>query len=261
MTFEKEYLERKLKGALAEQLFELLHLEMNCQVYRTGHEFLYPHIFQIANTKKKFYHKLFKEQDYQEHLRSFANDFKGTNVSVVGGEDVLKKSVGGLRFKKSIMAGGLASSPDFTIISPSGCIEQFEVKFRFNGELKTEEKNKYLGRDTVPNIFIIMVKKPYLKVLRPWMRFPSFMKEPSTLDGPFTFLGDEKGKINIKRDLEWIKNHEKRTKTKEALFYQELKREKDGSLIFRISPLHSEYLVYSVKLLEKYEKVIQKWFS
>src|SRR3989344_5552464 len=165
MLFEKEYIKNKLKGSLAETIFELLHLELGCQVYRTGHEFLYPHLFLIANTKKKITHRFFKEGDYYDMFESDIDEDRkkmldeefvkryGEEEAEKEVKEFLKRIIGKWRFEKSTTGSVLASSPDFTIITPSGCIEEFEVKFRSNGELTNEEKKRYLKRDAMPSLF------------------------------------------------------------------------------------------------------------
>ena len=69
MKFEEDYIDRKLTGSLAEQLFELLHFEIGCRVFRTGHEFLYPDLFNLANLKKRLHHKAVLEKDIEYFLK------------------------------------------------------------------------------------------------------------------------------------------------------------------------------------------------
>lgn len=267
MIYEERYIQNKLKGSLAEQLFELLHLELGCQVYRTGQEFLYPHLFLLANTKKKIVHKIGKETDYQEMINfgsKFIESMKPAEVDAEEWENMMKnkfkQDVGKTRFEKSIVGSNLASSPDFTIVSSSGCIEQFEVKFRRDGQLTDEEKNKYLGREI--NLFIIMLKEPYIKILKPTI---------NTIFTKFKLMGKTKDEA-----FDWIleniagKTEEEKQKIMKALlevedkgrkYYEEVKREKDNSLIFKSSSLKSEQIIYPKELLKKYEEVIKKWFQ
>lgn len=156
----------------------------------------------------------------------------------------LKRVIGKWRFEKSTTGSVLASSPDFTIIAPSGCIEQFEVKFRSDGELSEEEKGKYLKRNAMPNIFIIMTKEPYIKILKPWLE-----------EIPIDYSKD------FKDVIKQMESWEKRIYAKEKWYYNELEREEDDSLIFRSTALKSEVIVYPKSLLEKYERIIQKWFQ
>ncbi|MCK4647624.1 hypothetical protein KAT24_01690 [Candidatus Pacearchaeota archaeon] len=267
MTYEEEYIQNKLKGSLAEQLFELLHLELGCQVYRTGQEFLYPHLFVLANTKKKIIHKFSREVDYQDLLDfggKFIESVKPAEVDTEEWENMmknkLKQEVGKTRFEKTITGSNLASSPDFTIVSPSGCIEQFEVKFRRDGQLTDEEKNKYLGRNI--NLFIIMLKEPYIKILKPKVDtiFDKLKLMGKTKDEAFDWILDnldgktKEERFKLMKTLLGVKS-------KEREYYKELKREDDNSLIFRSSSLKSEQIIYPRKLLKKYEEIIKKWFQ
>lgn len=265
--YEKEYIQNKLKGSLAEQLFELLYLELGCQVYRTGQEFLYPHLFVLANTKKKIIHKFGKEADYQDIVDfgdKFLESMKPAEVDAEEWEnmmkDKLKQDIGKTRFEKTITGSNLASSPDFTIVSPSGCIEQFEVKFRRDGQLTDEEKNKYL--ECKINLFIIMLKEPYIKILKPKVDtiFDKLKLSGKTKDEALDWVLDKfKGKT--KEEMSEFMKTLQRVSAKERWYYKELERENDNSLIFRSSSLKSEQIIYPRKLLKKYEEIIKKWFQ
>ena len=111
MKFEEDYIDRKLAGSLAEQLFELLHFEIGCRVFRTGHEFLYPDLFNLANLKKRLHHKAVLEKDIEYF----------SILEKKGGLHINKnKIISQERFQKRKAGTTLAKSPDFTIITPLG---------------------------------------------------------------------------------------------------------------------------------------------
>jgi len=144
MNFDKDELSSYIKGALAEKLFELIHLELKCQVYRTGHEHLFPHIFQIANTKKKVSYIKDHKRDMEEFPDNVIQD---------------------LKFSKDVTGKMLSSSPDFTIISESGVIAQFEVKYRRTGFMFEQDLERYTEFPIKPNIFLFSLNEPHIKIL------------------------------------------------------------------------------------------------
>src|SRR3989344_1411906 len=87
MVFEEDYIDRKLKGSLAEQLFELLHSELKCFILRTGQEVLYPNLLQIANLKKKVHHKLVKNEDINRITKEFDDENAQGNFGHVHSKD------------------------------------------------------------------------------------------------------------------------------------------------------------------------------
>lgn len=216
----------RIKGVIAEKIFELLHIELGCQVFRTGQEFLYPSLFSLANEKRIKHHNA----NYDADLNAL-KEFGGTN-----NEKQLIRS----RFRKSEAGIALASSPDFTIISHAGKIEQFEVKFRGNGSLSEEDKQRYLKREVPPNIFLVMGVPPFIDILLPRIR--------GLGEGNIAELGNQ---IDF-----WKKVQEN---PKKFIEYLPIERG-DGEMIL-IDDLESDKIVYNKELLEKYVKLIKNWYS
>lgn len=232
MAFESDYLNNKIKGSIAEQIFELLHMELDCQVFRTGQEFLYPHLFNLARIKKKQHHQMFKEDDLKHFLSTYDGDFP-PNI------------VGMLRFDRDLDnkrgSGFLASSPDFTIVTPAGNIEQFEVKFRANGVLESLQEKKYAKRDIMPFIFLCMAKEPFIKILSPAVELSKGKRDIDAISK----LVDAVMDIQTRRDC-W--------------HYEEEVVRNGGNIILPSGFLESDNLVYPKKILDKYKTLIKKWY-
>lgn len=259
MKFEEGYIDRKLVGSLAEQLFELLHFEIGCRVFRTGHEFLYPDLFNLANLKKRIYHERFGKKDIEAYSKFFE---MGT----------AKEIVGDYRFTKSKVGTTLAKSPDFTIVTPSGNILQTEVKYRYDGELTEEEKEGYLKREAKPDLFVLMGIQPYIKILIPILNFSieEYIRAFSSLENQLREkykkehpnLTEEK--LNREFKLKYLSlekiNELMSEHFRDRYIYIELERKKDNSLRREVTGLASDDLVYSKEVLEKYGEIIKKWF-
>jgi len=56
-----------LKGDFAEKITELIHIDLDCTVYRTGHEHLFPNLFHHANHTKKMNKDLY-DQDKKKYI-------------------------------------------------------------------------------------------------------------------------------------------------------------------------------------------------
>ena len=50
---KEDEIERRIKGFIAEKIFELMHKELNCIVYHTGHETIFRDILATSNKIKK----------------------------------------------------------------------------------------------------------------------------------------------------------------------------------------------------------------
>lgn len=254
---EEEEIKWRLQGIMAEKIFELLHIEIGCQIFRTGQEFLYPTLLNLANTKKKLYQQKYEEDDYK-HLCDTIGEW---NVEISRDSDGIspkketlniapdKKMVAQMRFVRKEAGISLSSSPDFTIITPSGNIEQFEVKYRAKGILSEEEKEKYLFLNPKPYIFIVMKDHPFIKLLE-----PCFKPDGALFSGLLN-----KHKELVKNTFEPIKFY-KHIHKESTYSYSEIEPSENGDLIIEY-PLKSEYIIYPKKVLNKYEKVIKETFK
>lgn len=240
MNFTEENIKNKIKGTIAEQIFEIIHMELGCQVFKTGQESLFPTLFYLANKKRKGHHLLNKESD----INKLKSTFKDPSIDYTQ----LNNMVNNLRFTNSTIAKSIASSPDFTIVTHAGDIYQFEVKYRKDGILSNKDKQKYLNGYKSPFMFILMQKKPYIKILYPYISINSLYL---TIDakGP-KLIKELKHMVNDNSNWE----------------YREFELSKNGSIELNVIddeeiPLDSNKIVYTKKLLDKYGGIIKEAYS
>lgn len=259
---EEQQIKRRLQGIMAEKIFELLFTEIGCQVFRTGQEFLYPTLLNLANTKKKFYHEKYKETDYENLCKEMGFTWNDGGFSLDKGEWVYdiereelpeKSDVATIRFSKRIPGISLATSPDFTIITPSGNMEQVEVKYRSNGELSLDEQQKYLVHIPRPLIFIVMNKPPYIELLVPWV---------VKFHGKETKFNEKLSSIFILSNHMKVRMEDPEDELKAEYGYLPIPREVDGSMVIGrpFYLLKSEELRIPIRILNKYEKAIKEIF-
>jgi len=247
MPYSHDQVSSYVKGAIAEKLFEVMHVEMGCQVFRTGQEHLYPHLFHLANKKMEAYDKNFGEYAFEklkDNIKGVPEDVKQDIAIDIYVDEKLGR-------KESNVA--LSSSPDYTIITPTAEIRQFEVKYRWNGELGREQLNKYLSLQHPPFIFIFMSQKPFIKILK-----PKYYKEPKEKDDhsyPLKFVMRKRYTIPTDKSSrlvhDWIDEYG---------YYEEVQKDKNGLLVIR-DPISSYDLVYSPELIAKYSKIIERFYQ
>lgn len=174
----------KIKGAIAEELFVQLHTDIGCLAFRSGTEFLYPNLYQISKLKKD----LFREKGMDKHIDTAANviasmkiddecddekDYEDREKERI--EKAQKLATDG-KFRRSILNdhfyskpvdNEIFSTPDFTILTPTGLTAQIEVKYRANGVLSKEEQEKYLRHHPNAIIFVFIDEEPYINVYVP----------------------------------------------------------------------------------------------
>lgn len=258
LKFDNIYIKNKLKGCLAETIFELLHFEMGCQVYRTGHEFLYPHLFHLANAKKRDYHEKIKKE-FVSNIINTEKDIGRINAKLRGFKRIEKT-----RFKKSKIGSTLSSTPDFTIITPLGHILQFEVKYRYNGKLNPSTQKKYLKQtmEESPIIFVVMQKEPYIKIYLPEWDISNKEEYSKMLDFYYKKIQEQRGLNRPLNDGEWEIVEKLGDKHFEAkLEYWSRGRGKDGSIIVDFIGIWEDCLIYPKWLLDKYSKVVHNCFN
>src|SRR3989338_10320602 len=151
--YTEDNIRNRLKGALAEKLFHLVHEEMNCLVFHTGHEFLYPNLLKIANISKKKYHQFIKNNETEVLSKNIGIDKENIN-----------ELVGKMRFGHTATGLHISHSPDFTIITKQGNIIQFEVKFRKEPKLSEDEKESFVKKYPNAYIFLVSSKMPYISI-------------------------------------------------------------------------------------------------
>lgn len=146
--------ERMLAGAQAEKIFQLLHQEIGCTVYRTGTEHLHPHLYDAVSRRRK------RTNNNQNYTKAAYEAF---------------------------------SNPDFTVITPKGGVAQFEVKYRKNGKLTDDEKIRYLQYHPHAFIFLVCGTKPGFRIFAPYDRMRDELKEGLIGDiiGESELFGDE----------------------------------------------------------------------
>lgn len=182
----------KAKGALAEQLFIDLHTRIGCLVYRTGTEFLYPHLYTISRNMKEAY--------LATKLDESMNDIHRDRAMIMHAQakKLLAEKTG--QAEESIDDDALHSdiqdwlnqtdrkldsrlynqhsyhrdtehevysAPDFTVISPSGAVTQFEVKYSPDGVLKKEKIDRIFKYHPKTVIFVFMDEEPYINLYLP----------------------------------------------------------------------------------------------
>lgn len=242
MVFNEYYLSNHIKGAIAEKLFEMMHLELGCQVFRTGHEHLFPHLFHIANKKKQLFNRYFGGEEIERIRRELKEQDKNYSEEnhiqplseLIYMDDKMEK-------KESEIA--LASSSDFTIISPRAEIRQFEVKYRWNGKLEDEQIRKYLSLQYPPFIFIFMSVKPFIKILEP-VNYKKPKKESDIYPGG---LAVPKKILNYGWDDLYG-------------YYEELQKNEDSSFVIK-DEIGGIELVYNSELIAKYSKIIEDYYG
>lgn len=243
MKYDADRIRNNIKGSMAETIFELIHLELGCQVYRTGQEFLYPNLFQIANTKKRLAHQILVDED----IKSFKEKFGAT-------DEIAHRSVIYERFRKSLLPTLLSSNPDFTIIDRYGNIHQYEVKFRTNGKLSEEQTKKYLRKEYPPEIFIVMPKYPYFRLMRTLMREWVNHTDESKKMGIALMKKDKKLYDEASLELdEKIRSQEKK--------YMYVDRDEKTGDIRIDQVITSEHFTYPNELLDRFGKVVEDLFK
>jgi hypothetical protein len=289
MVLDEKQILSRLKGAFAEKLFELIHIEMGCEVYRTGHELVFPHLFDLANFKRKSYHFVNGETDLQienENRKKMYELEKEMNPhwKVPGPFYLTSNSLKQARLHPVPELQLLAAMPDFTVISATGLIFQFEVKFRKHSKLEPEEIDKYLRLSNKPFIFLISSEPPHIRI------FDAVSDDP---DWGFTegSLAEKRGDeiSNLAYDLAtehlrtvgkpYNENDEKSVKFHDdygwhvrlALCnyrYEEVLPDEFGDIRigysgvrYNASELVTDLLVYRKNILEKYSKIIISYFK
>lgn len=254
MYLDKDYIKNKIKGSLAEEIFLLMHIEMGCQVYRTGHEFMFPFLFEQANKKRKDHHSLFKEEDKSDVPLALESN----------AEDEVKN----IRFGNTKWGTNISSSPDFTIITPSGMILQFEVKYRSNGHLRAKELEKYGSMSPAPFIFLLMKDKPYFKILSPKFVI-EFDKDIQDKLGREMHPHNDQGLIKLAMDKLSVEefNRFKRNLTdvqsKSISYIGEIQINNEDESIRLMLPsgLSSDYLIYPSDVVKKYSEIIRECYQ
>ena len=198
-VFNEEYLINCMRGAIAERVFELLHRELYCKVYKTGHEILYPDLLDSINIRKKKKLRNISEEEIVEEAIKFEKLQReeslrlNTNLPIDFAdvkEEELTDSMksfakDSLIFHithRSHLSNLIASNPDFTIVYPDGNIRQFEIKFRSYGELEEKQRNKYLKYHNSSYIFLVTSKSPYIKLLVPKKSEDTQKKQSEQMD-------------------------------------------------------------------------------
>ena len=251
--YDEKYITGCIRGFLAEKIFELIHLELRCQIYRTGVEHLYPHLYELSKGKKKTTQRHKSDVDVEllkyvyerlavrrEKEGNLTDAKKYRNKSYKDLEDEIAKIRFGVNDKELFNidhSHNLYKSPDFTIVTSAGIVYQFEIKYRYNGELSEEDKNKYLASDMPPLIFLIMNQEPYIKILAAG--------------------GD---KFNLSNDARFLAEEKNSNRSSRSIKYIVLERDKNGNLEIQ-RQLKSEILVYPKEILDKYSRIIKKWFE
>lgn len=247
MTVYKENeIENKLKGAIAERIFELFHSELNCIVYKTGQEILYPHLFDVANVKKNYYHN----KNYYKSLKAMRwdKDSPYKNMSEKEARNFLDK----LRTENTATSEKISSTPDYTVITPKGRVIQFEVKFRKSGELSDEEMEKYKQQHPDTLIFLICPEEPCISVLEYSVDIETANKiimDFAKLSVENPLFKDEQFKFKFFRTL-----------LKSKFEYRPVKKGSSGSLLIE-GEVDLNFFSYPKELLDKYAKLIKKVYS
>lgn len=296
-TLDEDRINDKLRGSLAELIFELLHGELGCFVFRTGQEYLYKHLFEFANLKKSIQHTRYSTIDMKNIMEIWGHT--QLSESVLNKDNAIK-TIKQLRFKHSQLAQRLSSSPDFTIITPAGNIHQFEVKYRYDGRLTEDENKKYLKHHKYAFLFIVMSTEPYIKILGPrhnhgdvesvakwvvheyrdilWKKAAAIVAETLKTTSEELVKRALEGDIPIEMDnaiQQLERNEEIRNQVIDTAlerfeeshvptsFYVELE-EDDGSIRLESDEttlLWKDVLVYQTNKLNKYKSIVKEWFS
>lgn len=284
-----ERLDDKIKGNIAETIFEKIHIKLGCQVYRTGQEFLYPHINKAISEKRTKHHQKTRDEilknetkRYEEFKKSGKSfpDFFGFPQEIkemISPNDTVlppdEKSLGQVRFQQIRKERLLFANPDFTIITPSGDIIYYEVKYRSKIEdLKISELYKYLDMDIKPNIFVVTRDEPHIHIIKPFIRDEDESSDPSKkLDvlqkwaiNRAEFEVDilhEGGTLTPIERVRWILDRVSELIEKEADYsYCAIQPEKDGSIIIKSRDVPLTKFPYPGDILKECYPIIIKWY-
>lgn len=270
----------KLVGSMAEVLFETLHQQdLGCQVYRTGTEFLYPHLYELMKLTKNQHHHYrgAKFEDLTE-LKKIAPSFP---------EDVLKKLIESKRFSQKLIEKELYSAPDFTIITRAGIIIQFEVKYRANGNLEREYIKRYARNHPFSCIFLFMDKPPYMRiwapriedfytreVMRLWQIASMITKNgvPANrkpIEQSFLELFPPPDEMPEEDVISGLSDMDLNDLIEQIAYYraringnyQIIEPDTNGEIQLNMSALKSDVLVYPKELIDKYAQLIKNWLA
>lgn len=245
---EKDEIWNRMKGYWAEKIFELLHLELGCKVYRTGIEYFCPDIYPLSKGKKN---KTAREQSlndyqrYKEHLEMSKEWMLEIGCTMKDIQPISFEDFWDKRFKQGLDPQ-IGSSPDFTIIMPSGVVKQFEVKFRWDGKLTSKDEMKLLRLNPPPFVFVVSKVEPFIKIFEPRL---GYVKAVIKAD-------QQEMAAWLTPDWDW------RSSGKECKYYKVDRVPTDkGTFIIGGSAISSENLFYDPEILSKYEEIIKEWFK
>src|SRR3989344_581648 len=230
--FDRKYISGNTKGAIAEKLFELMHLELGCQVFRTGQEHLFPHLFSIAKTKKKVWDLVHGGEELEKLKKYYEEEGAPMDCAFMEYFE--------FKMEKKDHEVALSSFPDFTLISPTAEVRQFEVKYRWNGELEEEQLRKYLGLQYQPIIFIFMSSKPFIKILKHHYCEKIEELPEKTIAVPREVRTPRIGPLSP------VGSH---------VYYKEVEKDAQGSLVMK-DELGVKEFVYSPELITKYSQIL-----
>ena len=249
-----DYINEEVKICIAQTLFEQMHIELGCQVFRTAHEFLYPHIFDMSHVKRSMQHTVYKELN-------------------------LEKS---LKFIKSHASKALPNNPDYTVVTPAGNVYQFEVYYSEEGELNYKELKKFLDSNEPPKVFIFQRMKPFIRVLVP--DYNTTQEEDDSLfehvaakihgevnenlkqyKKRYKRLSDEEVAKQVFEELivsKGIELYEEEfyKKFRHKLRYLELTEDSFGNIVLE-APVEADNFSYPQKIVEKYAEILKKWMK
>jgi len=245
MIDEKVEIINRVNGAIAEKLFELMHLELGCHVVKTGQEILYPNLFSLAYRMKKVHHSKFITSD----IMTLA---EGDSMLSKLNMGTLDDSIWRQRSRKKLSQEILESVQDFTIITPAGNICPYEVKFRKNGTLSTSLKKKYIRTGLEPLIFLVSPGKPYIQI------FEARRQVSQSIDNAAQkYATDKTNKSGVIRT--YVNSYNEYIQKKVKPRYAPLQKLPDDSLLTHAF-VPSDRMEYPIDILKKYKKIVKEIF-
>lgn len=281
-TSESE-LNRRIKGSIAEKIFHLLHSDMNCIVYNSGHEYLFPNLIITANVSKKIWNKNYIH--YEAGIVSRYTDIP---------EKFVKDYINKLRLSFADSGFKVATIPDFVIVTYKGNILEFEVKYREDGKLTDDDKFNIINKYPKAIIFLVSAVPPYIsfhKVERIKFGTIEEMKEhDNKYNTPIVIpCGTEETEEQFKVKIYQLLQEKKITESDEDFYFNILYDyhvnrhfnsenskikdykstgmdiyklpENDDGAITVFSSTTNDFFEYPMSILNKYKKLVTKWLK